>query len=202
MNEQGLIVFAKAPVAGKAKTRLSPAIGAVAAARIHAELVERTLESVTEPRWATALWCSPDSNDIFFQNLADKHGLLLENQQGENLGEKMYMALLSTLEQSKRAVIIGTDCPVLSKRIIQQAFSALRNNYDAVIIPAEDGGYVLLGLTRIDQQLFDDMAWGTNTVFTQTMSRLKQLGFNCLVLPTLWDIDRPEDLLRYQKLKG
>ncbi len=203
MNEQGLIVFAKAPIAGKTKTRLIPAIGPSGAARIHEELVLRTLEGISSGssnEWLTTLWCSPDRHHFFFQNLVRQFDLQLAEQRGKTLGEKMLNAFQATLQHVQRALIIGTDCPVLNGNVIRQAFSALLNNYEAVIIPAEDGGYISLGLTRVDARLFKDIAWGTNTVYEQTISHLQRLDFNYLVLPPLWDIDRPEDLARYHKL--
>lgn len=203
MNEQALIVFAKAPIADKAKTRLIPAIGSGAAARIHEELVLRTLEGISSGHsneWCSTLWCSPDRQHIFFQNLARQFDLQLAEQRGKNLGKKMFNAFQATLQHAQRVVIIGTDCPVLDSDAIRQAFSALLDSYDAVIIPAEDGGYISLGLTRVDSRLFKDIAWGTSMVYAQTIAILQQLDFNYLVLPTLWDVDRPEDLARYHKL--
>ncbi len=197
-----LMVFAKAPVAGSAKTRLIPALGSEGAAKLHAELVQRTLKYSLDTEWTTTLWCSPLSDTPFFQCLAKKYNVLLDQQSGEDLGDRMFNAFQSTFKHKKHVVIIGTDCPVLDKDLIRKVFVALTASYDAVIVPAEDGGYVLLGLTWVDFSLFSDISWGTTTVYEQTLTCLQALNFNCLVLPALWDIDRPEDLKRYQKLQA
>jgi hypothetical protein len=79
---------------------------------------------------------------------------------------------------------------------LARAFALLDGGADAVVGPAEDGGYVLLGLRRMDKRLFEDMAWGTDRVLDQTRERLAVLGWRWQELETLWDVDRPEDLER------
>ena len=111
----------------------------------------------------------------------------------------MHNAFRAALSHSgyDTALLIGTDCPALAPAHLQLASNALRNGDDAVFVPTEDGGYALIGLRRYDPWLFQDIAWGSETVMTQTRERLNALGWRWSELQTLWDVDRPPD---YQRL--
>jgi glycosyltransferase A (GT-A) superfamily protein (DUF2064 family) len=101
--------------------------------------------------------------------------------------------MLATIETP--TLIIGTDCPALTPVHLQQASTALSAN-DAVLIPAEDGGYVLIGLRQPEPAVFADIAWGTAKVLTSTRQRLRDISYSWIELPTLWDVDDPADLAR------
>lgn len=197
-----LIVFAKAPVAGEAKTRLIPALGEAGAAALHARLVEHTLTTVTEAALCPVqLWCAPDSNHPFFTKCKDRYPVTLHEQQGADLGARMAHAMNQNIERGLSAIIIGTDCPALSAADFEKTLSLLDNN-DIVIGPADDGGYVLMGLTRFSATLFSDIQWGTNEVLKKSRERIRALQWPSAELKIFRDIDRPEDLAEAERLLG
>ena len=124
----------------------------------------------------------------------------LAPQRGGDLGSRMRNAFDEALAWHPRVIIIGTDCPVLTARHLAEAADALARGNDAVLIPAEDGGYALIGLTRCDDALFEGIAWGGDQVLAQTRERLAKLQWRWQELETLWDIDRPEDYRRWSEL--
>ena len=108
----------------------------------------------------------------------------------------MARALEFALAEGSPGLLIGSDCPALTPEYLREAAAALVNGYDAVIGPAEDGGYVLIGLARVHSSLFERIRWGGPDVLEDTRARFGALGWRCRELDTLWDIDRPEDLER------
>ena len=108
----------------------------------------------------------------------------------------MIRAFERTLRNHPYAVLIGSDCPALRPSDLRAAARALRSGADAVLSPAEDGGYALIGLRRVSRRLFDGIAWGGPTVLEQTRARLRRLRWRCKELRTVWDVDRPEDVAR------
>ncbi len=190
-----LIVFAKAPVAGKAKTRLIPALDEEGAAALHARLVTHTLTTVTNAALCPVqLWCTPDTDHPFFTDCQNNFPVTLHSQQGSDLGERMAHAMNHNLQQGFISIIIGTDCPALSTTDFEQALIHLQNNNTAVIAPANDGGYVLMGLKRFSPELFANIRWGTGEVLATTRERIKKLQWPLAELGVFQDIDRPEDL--------
>jgi hypothetical protein len=190
-----IMVFAKAPVAGAVKTRLIPALGAEGAAALHAMLTRHCIAMAVEARLCPVeLWCSPDMNHPFFAQCSKDYGATLREQQGNDLGARMAHAFDTVLQRSPCAVIIGTDCPALTVQDLRTALHTLRDGFDAVIGPAEDGGYVLLGLRKAVPLLFEDIAWGSGEVLALTRERLKRLQWRWSELAPRRDVDRPEDL--------
>lgn len=190
-------MFAKAPVPGAVKTRLIPALGAEGAAALSARLITRTLDTIRACALAPVeLHVSPDLGHPFIQSLLKDASLPLVPQRGADLGGRMQAALAAALETADFAVLIGSDCPAMDCNYLQRACAALAGGHDAVMGPAEDGGYVLIGVRRSVPALFDGVEWGSDRVLEQTRQRLIELGWACLELPTLWDLDRPEDLAR------
>ena len=194
------IVFAKAPLAGGVKTRLIPTLGAEGAAALQRQLTHRTLVTATDAGLGPVeLHAAPSVDDPFLQHCAQRFGVALLPQQGNGLGERMRNAFDEALARHGRVIIVGTDCPVLTVQHLCDAQAALANGNDAVLIPAEDGGYALLGLTRCDNRLFEGIAWGGDTVLAATRERLRALHWRWHELETLWDIDRPEDYRRWSE---
>lgn len=192
-------VFAKAPRLGEVKTRLAPLLGDQGAAELHARLVHHALEAATAARPAALeLWCAPDSHDPFFTECARRFGCGLHAQRGDDLGERMAHAFDASLDAGAPVVLIGTDCPALEPRHLVEAAAALRD-HDAVFAPAEDGGYVLVGLARPQPRIFSRIAWGTPVVMRQTRERLAEAGLTWRELEALWDVDRPDDYRRLQQ---
>jgi len=190
-----IAVFAKAPVPGRVKTRLVPLLGAEGAARLHAGLVNQALSTAAATRPAKLqLWCSPDASHPFLAACAKRFGCETLTQQGADLGERMAQAF----EGNTPLVLIGSDCPPLRASHISQAWDALEF-HDAVVAPAEDGGYALIALAKPCPSLFGDIAWGEASVMQRTRERLARAKLSWMELPTLWDVDRPED---YERLRA
>ena len=197
MSSTAVIVFAKAPEPGAVKTRLVPLLGAEGAAALHAKLVKRTLDTARAASFKRIeLHCAPDAADPFFRFCEGRYAVTLDAQVAGDLGKRMLSAFEKALATHACVLLVGTDCPALAARHLRQAEKALRDGADAVFTPCEDGGYALIGLRRVDARLFDDIAWGGDSVMAETRSRLKQLGWNWRELETLRDVDRPEDYAR------
>jgi rSAM/selenodomain-associated transferase 1 len=193
-----IAVFAKAPVAGAVKTRLQPLLGAEGAAALQAGLVRRALATAIDSQVGEVeLHCAPDTRHDFFARCAQSFRVGLVAQQGADLGERMRAAFARAFDAGHALIIIGADCPALSVEDLRAARDALRAGR-AVIMPAEDGGYVLVGLTEAVPGLFAGVDWGTGVVLRQTRARLAEAGVRCVELRSLWDVDRPEDYARMQ----
>lgn len=200
-DDVAVVVMAKAPVPGTVKTRLVPALGVRGAAMLHAELAHRTLVTACEAALPIVLACAPDARHPFFVACAAQHDLSLHKQHGSDLGERMVDALRYTLADYQAAILIGCDCPALAASDLRAAADALRNGVDAVLLPVEDGGYALIGMRRPDPAVFEGIAWGTAQVADATRDRLRALHWRWTELRTLWDLDRPADLLRYEGMR-
>lgn len=195
-----LLVFAKAPELGVANTRLIPLLGAAGAARLQARLTRRAVATALAAGIGRVeLWCAPGADHPFFAALGTESGIVLNTQRGAGLGERMLHAALQSLMDGGYALLLGTDCPLLTSAHLCRVVEELRKGQDAVLIPAEDGGYVLLGLARVEAALFQDVEWGTERVLAQTRERLARLGFRFSELEPLSDLDRPEDCLRLSR---
>ena len=185
-----IIVFAKAPVPGKAKTRLVPALGEWGAARLHERLTRHAV------RTALAAGCGRvEIHGTRRHSFFDSLGLPFRVQRGRDLGERMHHAL----GRNPGAILIGTDCPALTAADLRRAARLLCGGYEAVLAPAEDGGYALIALRRVAPGTFRNIAWGTSTVFDETAKRLRRYRWRAL--RTVWDVDRPEDLPRLRALR-
>src|SRR5712692_1298246 len=192
-----VIVLARAPQPGKAKTRLIPALGKAGAAALHRRLVVHCLRAAADARIGPVeLWCTPDTSDPFFRECQRSLRVSLYAQGGGDLGARMQHAFESAFARSRHAILVGSDIPALSVKYLRDADRALVQGDDVVIGPAEDGGYALMGLSRCDPELFRDIPWGGPKVLPETRRRITALGWRLSELPALWDVDRPEDLER------
>ena len=184
------------------KTRLVPLLGEKGAARLHARLVERTLRTALASGFDNVdLYCSPGINNTFFMKNKKRFGVCLRSQGRGDLGDRMYRAFKRVLRRHPYAVLIGSDCPALTPADLRAAARALTAGADAVLSPAEDGGYALIGLRRVSRRLFDGIAWGGPTVLEHTRARLRRLRWRWKELRTVWDVDRPEDVARLRKAR-
>ena len=182
------------------KTRLVPLLGEKGAARLHARLVKRTLRTAKQVDFSmTELCCSPRLNFPFFEQCERQFHVALRLQVGADLGERMYRAFKRALRSHAYVVLVGSDCPALRPADLRAALRALREGADVVLAPAEDGGYPLIGLRRVSRRLFDGIPWGGPEVLARTRGRLKVLRWRWQELRTLWDVDRPEDVLRLRR---
>ena len=200
--EPALIVFARAPEPGRVKTRLAPLLGAEGAARLHARMVVKTLRTALSAGVGTVeLHGAPRIGDAFFRALRRRFGVALRSQGRGDVGERMRHAFERALRRHPYVVLIGSDCPALRPADLRAALRALRAGADAVLSPAEDGGYPLIGLRRVSRRLFDGVAWGSDRVLAQTRWRLARLGWRWKELRTLWDVDRPDDVRRLRRTR-
>lgn len=200
--EPALIVFARAPEPGRVKTRLAPLLGAEGAARLHARMVVKTLCTATAAGIGTVeLYGAPRIGDAYFRALQRRFGVALRSQGRGDVGERMRRAFERTLRRHPYVVLVGSDCPALRPADLRAALRALRAGADAVLSPAEDGGYPLIGLRRVSRRLFDGIAWGSGRVLVQSRERLARLGWRWTELRTLWDVDRPEDVRRLRRTR-
>jgi uncharacterized protein len=178
-----VLVFSRSPVPGRVKTRLVPRLGEWGAARLHARLTAHAL------RIAAAAGCGP----------VELHDTA--KQRGADLGERMHRALARALRRHRGAIVIGSDCPALRPSDLTQAARWLAGGCEVVLAPAEDGGYVLIGASRVSPRLFGGIAWGGAEVYEATVRKLDGLGYRWRALRRLWDVDRPQDLERLRGLR-
>ena len=198
-----LLIFAKTPRPGRVKTRLIPRLGREGADTLYRQILSRLVGVMAAARVCPVeCWCSPSADDPLFQHFRDELGVDLHTQRGQDLGERMQRAAHQALERSSAVVLIGSDCPVLEPSHVTRALLWLEQGAGAVLCPAEDGGYVLLGLRRAEPALFEGVPWGTGRVLDVTRQRLRSLGWRWRETETLWDLDRPEDLDRMMENVG
>lgn len=193
MTATRIVIFAKAPVAGAAKTRLIPLLGAEGAARLAARMLAATVAHAIDAGLGTPeLSVTPDRKDPAWSGLLPA-GVALSDQGTGDLGERLSAAAGRVIDAGEKVLLIGTDCPALDG-VLMSAAAAHLEMHDAVLHPAEDGGYVLLGLRRFDPSLFTDIAWSTDIVAAVTKARIAALGWSLFVGETLRDVDEPADL--------
>ncbi len=194
MTTTALIIFAKAPVAGLAKTRLIPALGPGGAAALAARLLDHTVAMGAAAGFDHLEICTtPDASHPNFQRLADLHSLALTIQGEGDLGARMHRALARGLANHARVLLVGTDAPSLDTAVLRQAAAAL-HTHKAVFVPALDGGYALVGLTRAAPLLFSEMQWSTPHVMQATRERAAAAHLVWAELDAVADIDEPADL--------
>lgn len=212
-----LCVFARAPQAGRVKTRLARTLGEAAALAAHEDLVANTLSQVcarsgarsgAESRavnssasdYESELWITGCLEQPLVQAWAARHSLTLRRQTGSDLGARMAAALRQCLHEGNVGLVIGTDCPDIDLAYVTSGFAALTRT-DLVIGPAEDGGYGLIGATRqaVDNldAIFSGIAWSTPRVLAQTLERAESEQISVSLLKTIWDVDTAADWARY-----
>ncbi len=189
------MVFSRVPEPGKVKSRMMPLLGPEGAARLQERLTRRAVSTaVTAGASSVELWCTPTISHSYCTALEKAFDLRLRLQRGADLGERMAAAFDLVLTEVSAAVLIGSDSPDLAKEDLQAALAVLQNGQEAVLGPAADGGYVLIGLRCPIPELFRDMPWGTSAVLGLTRERLARSGKSWHELPVRHDLDRPEDL--------
>lgn len=192
-----IAILAKAPIPGFAKTRLIPAIGAHAAAVLQERLTERAVTTaLSADVGPVTLWCSPDSTHAVFLKLVARSRITLKPQPEGDLGKRM---LVATAACKSPVLVIGTDCPALTDVHLRGAANGLREGTDVIVIPAEDGGYVLIGMRSVQPLLFADIPWGTKSVIAETRARVIAQRLVLTERPPLWDVDTENDLARLER---
>lgn len=189
-----IIIFAKAPQPGFAKTRLIPALGAEGAAELAQQMLSNTLFEALAADIGTVELCStPKIDDIAWQGISLPLGIEITDQGEGDLGARLARAAECAIENAGSVLLIGTDCVEMSAALLREAAQSL-HEHDAVIHCTADGGYALLGLKRYSAVLFSEMPWSTDAVASTTIARIGQLGWSLHVGQLLHDVDTPQDL--------
>ena len=204
-----IAIFAKAPVPGLAKTRLIPHLGgnqtgSIRAARLQRQFIGQSLHCALQSKLGkVSLWCAPDPSHRRFRSLAQFAQINCYAQYSGDLGQRMGDCARQhfATPEAPPLIIIGTDCPALSPGYLQATARALLA-HDACLIPAEDGGYVLIGMRRWIPEAFEQIEWSTNRVMQQTRNQLKQAQATWFELPSLWDVDEFVDFQRMKTLES
>lgn len=200
LRQVQVAVLAKAPIPGLAKTRLIPALGPRGAARLQRRLTRMAVRTARDADLGpVTLWCAPDARHRFFKAMQQTMDVQCLVQPSGDLGDRMHTAFRLHCAQGP-LLLIGTDCPVLRPTHLREAARALTDGDDAVFYPAEDGGYVLVGLRQPQAALFADITWSTGKVMSDTRARANSLKLRLREFETLWDVDVPEDLRRLADL--
>ena len=208
-----IAVFAKAPVAGSAKTRLIPLLGEEGAAAAQCAMTLRTLTTACSAApGQVSLWTAGQGDHPFFTDCTMRFEVAVHPQCAGDLGARMMDCLCRQLRRHTPVLLIGTDCPALTVADLRNAAQALQQSAHMVFTPAEDGGYVLVGahdhgacanLDAAFAQAFQGIDWSTSRVMAQTRARLTAIGWqpgrDWQELPMLWDVDTPADYLRAQQ---
>jgi rSAM/selenodomain-associated transferase 1 len=196
-------IFCKAPVAGSVKTRLMPQLTAGQAVEVHKQLTQRTLELVCSAHLCPVqLWCAPSVDHPYFTKAADDYALNLLTQPAGDLGQRMAAALNTGIRQFGYVLLIGCDCPSLTRDDLASALSALSGNHNVVLAPAEDGGYSLIGIKQFQPELFKEINWGSSEVLAKTRIKINALKLLCYELKIQWDVDTYTDYLRFLETFG
>lgn len=195
MKPLRIVIFAKAPLAGWAKTRLIPALGAHGAACLAQKMLRHVVaEALAADLGEVELCVTPSHETPQWQPFLEPSWRVDWQTQGEGmLGDRLARATQRNVEAGCSVLLIGTDCPMLTTEYLREAARQLQKS-QAVIIPSTDGGYVLLGLQQYHPSIFHNIAWSTNTVAFETRCRIDLLGWSVVQLPSLRDIDEPKDL--------
>lgn len=195
MNPVRIVIFAKAPRAGSAKTRLIPALGEHGAADVARQLFDATLsEALASAAGCVELCVTPAPTDSVWRGM-DIPGEVQWSDQGDgDIGERMSRAARRVIEGGESVLLVGTDCLQLTAARLREAALGLRE-FDATMIPVVDGGYILLGLRRFHPSLFQNIAWSTESVAFETLCRLGNLSWTIQSYSALHDIDEPADLV-------
>jgi len=204
-----IIQFAKWPVLGNVKTRLAHSIGDEKALQVHMDLMNEVLSKLISAKLEgigadIELWLNeiPEKENEMAAIIKKTSEAIIpcKVQKGNNLGDKMADAIISSLKSYSKVIIVGSDCPNISAKTLVKASKAL-NNSDIVLGPAEDGGYVLIGASKFKAEIFNDVAWGKGEVFDKTIKNIQTLNFTYSALEKSWDVDDLTDYERWCKLK-
>jgi len=191
LSTTALVIFVRNPILGQVKTRLAKDIGDELALAIYLQLLQHTLEITRGLSFRKFIYYADEVSD---HDLWSVPGYTKRKQNGTDLGERMLNSFKELFEQSfNRIIIIGSDCLQLQTENLQEAVALLESNV-AVMGPASDGGYYLLGLTKLYPELFVNKPWSTDQVFAKTIDDFNNLGISYALLEELSDIDDITDL--------
>ncbi len=191
---------------GRVKSRIAVETGKEKALSIYLQLLEHVFNQFNHSS-SFDICCYSDQPEHIFFDRYKSHGIKLFQQNGEDLGQRMYGALVNEINDSSSVVLIGSDCPAINKAVIEDAFQKLSSGCQSVIAPADDGGYVLIGFSKIvftgiecslSRQVFENIDWGTEKVFQQTIEVFENLNVKACHLEMMADIDTFADYQKWQ----
>lgn len=188
-----IVILAKAPLPGYAKTRLIPALGEQGAANLAVQLLHHTLREALHADVGEVELCVAPTLDHTIWAQYHFPGLIWSEQSEGDLGERMLQIAARVTQKSEAVILMGTDCPELTSQRLRDAARALQY-YDTCLFPVIDGGYALLGLSRFVPSVFCDIPWSTDQVGELTRQRVHSAGCSMKEFETLRDVDTPEDL--------
>ena len=199
-----ILLFARLPVLGKVKTRLKSALSSIEILALYEAMLKRIVSLLNESNLAEVqLWLdnNPSNENKFVADLP--WHFKMNEQVGRDLGDKMNFAINKSLvsNNSKCALLLGSDCPALTLEYVDNALCLLNEGAQLVLGPAEDGGYVLIGVNKSYPELFQGIQWGTDKVLEETILKAKSIGVDYVCLEPLWDVDRPDDIGRLSELE-
>lgn len=193
-----IIIMAKIPKAGKVKTRLAPVLSPEKCAELADAFLQDAINKALKQKIQLIIAFFPFDERDYFDKFS-QHNIIFTPQTGENLGGKMFNAFKFAFEQKiDSAVMIGTDSPTFPQEFIGQAFDLLENS-DAVLGKSEDGGFYLIGLKTLRQEIFENVEWSCEKTFEQTARNIEKCGLKLSNLPEWFDVDLPEDFERLRK---
>ncbi len=193
MKRCRIVIFAKAPLAGFAKTRLISALGAEGAADLAHKLLDLAIRQALDAAVGSVELCMTPADSDAWKDVAIPAGVTCSAQGEGDLGERLARASERVISAGDCLILTGTDCPALDAQCLRQMAQDL-DAADAVMVPTADGGYAALALKEFHPSLFSAIAWSTDTVALQTRRRIAALGWSLRELPMLHDIDQPNDL--------
>lgn len=193
MKRCRIVIFAKAPLAGFAKTRLIAALGAEGAAALAHKLLDLAMRQAIDAAVGSVELCMTPADSDAWKEVTIPAGVLCSAQGEGDLGERLARASARVISSGESIILSGTDCPALDAQCLRQITAHL-DTADTVMVPTADGGYAALGLQQFDPSLFCEISWSTDAVALQTRSRIAALGWSVQQLPMLHDIDQPKDL--------
>ena len=198
MTKSVVLVFTRAPIPGETKTRLIPLLGAQGAAEFHQTILQSTLIEANASDFGNVeIWCATESNHPFLKQCEKDYSCVVRTQQGNDLGERMHHATNIALMENAFVVLVGSDCPALTTDILNKSYEYLSNGKDAVLGTSMDGGYYLIGMKKLNPEIFQGLSWGECDVAEKTRQNFIRLGLDYIELEELSDIDTPDDYQKY-----
>lgn len=194
MSKLRIVIFAKAPLPGRAKTRLMTALGLQGSAQLAKNMLQSTLANALEADIGPVELCITDSDHAVWGELEIPQGICWSEQGAGDLGDRMARRSQQLIAKGERVLLIGTDCPQLDSKQLRQAAQAL-TDFDSCLVPASDGGYVLLGLKQYLPAVFKAMPWSTAQLAELTRQAIEATGSSVKLFEALHDIDEPGDLV-------
>ena len=188
-------LFTRAGALGRVKTRLAAAIGERAALAAHDALLDAAIERLRDSdEYELELHVDGDATRL------RRHGLSIRAQVAGDLGARMHASIATAVDAGRIGIVVGGDCPLLDRAHVVAAIRALRRDADVAVVPAEDGGYVLVGMRRCSASLFERIDWGTDRVLAQTLARAREQDLRVALQAPLWDVDDEAGYRRWRAL--